>query len=245
MERKQDTKVFRFGDSNLQDDSLTKKSLKEYYDNFYAGSEFAYYDELTTKRFLRTFLRKCRIPIGASILDVGCATGFYTEQIRELGFRCVGIDLSSAGISRAHSKYPDLPFVVGDAAAMPFSLASFDALFMVGCSLTNTRDFHALQSYVVYLTRYIKDDGAVVLIGASNLTGEVSERSEWINHRYEELLQFVDRESVEVNGPHLTNLMLLAKLGGVVLNPISSVILRKFSNGKQLAVVYFIKKKAA
>lgn len=98
MERKQDTKVFRFGDSNLQDDSLTKKSLKEYYDNFYAGSEFAYYDELTTKRFLRTFLRKCRIPIGASILDVGCATGFYTEQIRELGFRCVGIDLSSAGI---------------------------------------------------------------------------------------------------------------------------------------------------
>lgn len=245
MDREQNTKVYRFGDYNLEGDSLTKKALREYYDKFYAGSEFTYYDESTTRKFLQSLLVKCGISSGCSILDVGCATGFYTKQFRDLGLWSVGIDISRAGIIKARSKYSTLSFVVGDAASMPFRLASFDALFVLGCSLTNTRDFHALRSYITYLTKYIKNGGVVVLIGGSNFTGEVSPHSEWIYHRYDEILQFVDRKAVGVKGPYVTNLKLLSRLGSVVLNPLSSFILRKCFGKKPSSVVYLISKTRA
>lgn len=185
-EQDNDNNVFRFGRENLPSNYLSKKELKEYYDRFYRRTEFKYYDEKITRRFLRTLLKKADVPSNTAILDVGCATGFYVEQFRSMGYKAVGLDISRVGILKGQSKYPSLPLLVGDAAVLLFRRASFDVIFISGCSLTNTYDMQALKEYFLYLTEYTKHNGVVIFISGSNFTGEVVPHSEWIHHRYNE-----------------------------------------------------------
>jgi len=53
------------------------------------------------------------VPEGASVLDLGCATGDLLARLKPS--RGVGIDLSPRMIRRASAKYPELEFLVGDA----------------------------------------------------------------------------------------------------------------------------------
>lgn len=243
MGLEQNDRVYRFGDENLPLNPVTKKYLKEYYDNFFQRSDFKYYDEDTTRRFLRAILRKGRVTAGGTILDVGCATGFNTEQLRKIGHMTIGVDISRVGVKKGRSKYPLLILVVGDAAAMPFKDSSFNAILVMGCSLTNTRDLNAIQSYLTTLTKYLSDDGVVVVVGASNFSGEVESDNEWIHHRYEEVLRFVDLKVVDADGPYVTNLRLLSRLGNAALNSIFSYAARRFFGKKRWSIIYFIRKK--
>lgn len=65
---------------------------------------------------------------GEKIIDLGCGTGSLTLEIAERGSEVLGIDGSPEMIARARAKYPDLSFVVGDAAE--FSVAEpYEAVF--------------------------------------------------------------------------------------------------------------------
>jgi len=242
-ETNDDDAVFRFGRENLPSNVLAKRELKEYYDRFYGKSEFKYYDERTARRFLHTLLKKAQVPPCATILDVGCGTGFYSEQLRIMGFRPFGLDISHVGLQKGRLQYPSLPLTVGDASIMPFKAGSFDAVFISGCSLTNTRDLLSIQDYITGLTEYAKDNGAVVFVGGSNFTGGTAENSEWISHRYEEILQFVNREKVDVGGPYVTNFRLLSKFGNLVLNKSFSSVARRLPGDRRWSLVYYIRKK--
>ncbi|HEY9166247.1 MAG TPA: class I SAM-dependent methyltransferase [Candidatus Kryptonia bacterium] len=158
MSQERDDKVYRFGDDNLLSNVITKNELRDCYDRFHEKSEFVYYHNKTTRKFLTVLLRKARVRAGSSVLDVGCAVGFYTEQMRRLGFQSVGLDISRVGILRGREKYPASLFFVGDAADMPINDRSFDAIFMLGCSLTNTRDIQAIQIYLNRLMKFVRDD---------------------------------------------------------------------------------------
>jgi ubiquinone/menaquinone biosynthesis C-methylase UbiE len=70
---------------------------------------------------------------GDSALDVGCGTGadvrFIAEAVGPAG-RAVGLDENPAMIAEARSRasaYPNVEFVVGDAAGMPFQDGEFAA----------------------------------------------------------------------------------------------------------------------
>ncbi|HEX6350233.1 MAG TPA: methyltransferase domain-containing protein [Candidatus Dormibacteraeota bacterium] len=67
-------------------------------------------------------------------LDVGCGTGVVTDAIMDLAWpgAVTGIDPSEAYLEAARRKVPGARFEVGDATALPFPDASFDA---VVCSL--------------------------------------------------------------------------------------------------------------
>jgi trans-aconitate methyltransferase len=65
---------------------------------------------------------------GERILDLGCGTGHLTRQIAESGAKVVGLDRSLAMLVESHKKYPELPLLAGDAAAMAFA-RPFDAVF--------------------------------------------------------------------------------------------------------------------
>ena len=63
---------------------------------------------------------------GERVLDVGCAAGAVTHFLSTLGCEAVGIDAEPVAVERARGLFPQLEFVVADAADLPFERASFD-----------------------------------------------------------------------------------------------------------------------
>ena len=81
-----------------------------------------------------------RLASGDAALDVGCGTGVTVEfLIRERSIRALGIDSSSALVSRGKAKKPGLPLFLGDAEALPFADESFEGV-LLECALSLVRD---------------------------------------------------------------------------------------------------------
>jgi len=82
------------------------------------------------------------------ILEVGCGSGYYSEILSHLlgrRVRYVGLDLSPVMTRLALDRYPDRPFVIGDATSLPFADSSFDIVFN-GVSLMHTLRYEAAIS---------------------------------------------------------------------------------------------------
>jgi SAM-dependent methyltransferase len=67
---------------------------------------------------------------GTRLLDVACGPGFVAAAAARRGAAVVGIDFSAAMIADARRRHPELRFDEGDAAALRFDAASFDAVVM-------------------------------------------------------------------------------------------------------------------
>jgi len=65
---------------------------------------------------------------GERILDLGCGTGQLTDKIAEHGATVIGLDSSPDMVGQSRRNYPQLHFVLQDAAAMEFE-NEFDAIF--------------------------------------------------------------------------------------------------------------------
>jgi SAM-dependent methyltransferase len=63
-----------------------------------------------------------RYAAGASILDIGCGTGYGTSELARGGLSAVGIDIAPDAIAyaRAHYNQPNLCFAMASATALPF-----------------------------------------------------------------------------------------------------------------------------
>lgn len=66
--------------------------------------------------------------LGEKILDLGCGPGQLTQKIAERGADVTGLDASPEMIGQARQNYPNLRFVLEDAARMQFD-GEFDAVF--------------------------------------------------------------------------------------------------------------------
>jgi MPBQ/MSBQ methyltransferase len=77
---------------------------------------------------------------GARALDVGCGTGYQTSILHELGYDTHGVDISTALVAVAHARFPAASFALGDAAALPYPDASFDAVTCCGSTLSFVDD---------------------------------------------------------------------------------------------------------
>ncbi|RYE10146.1 MAG: class I SAM-dependent methyltransferase [Sphingobacteriaceae bacterium] len=65
---------------------------------------------------------------GESILDLGCGSGFLTNEISEHGAQVLGVDSSAEMIEKAKKSYPETDFKVINATDLGFD-ASFNAVF--------------------------------------------------------------------------------------------------------------------
>ena len=79
---------------------------------------------------------------GASLLEVGCSSGFYSEVLKIAGLpvEYVGCDYSDAFIRLAKEKYSDVTFAVADATALHYGDCSFD-IVVSGCCLLHIPEY--------------------------------------------------------------------------------------------------------
>lgn len=95
------------------------------------GSAYERYIGRWSRLVAREFLLWLAVPAGRRWLDVGGGTGALSRTILEHGApsTIVGIDASAGFIDHARSlaSDPRASFQVGDAQALPFESASFDA----------------------------------------------------------------------------------------------------------------------
>jgi demethylmenaquinone methyltransferase/2-methoxy-6-polyprenyl-1,4-benzoquinol methylase len=78
---------------------------------------------------------------GDRILDIAAGTGTSSAAIVRAGARVTALDFSAGMVAVGRQRHPDIEFVEGDATALPFDDASFDAV-TVSFGLRNVRDPH-------------------------------------------------------------------------------------------------------
>ena len=92
------------------------------------------------------------------ILDLGCGTGDLTYLISQTAGEVIGLDNSTDMIQSARNKYPNLEFVLGDAADFDFDLP-FNAIFS-NAALHWVLDY---RGCIKSMFRNLKSGGRIVL----------------------------------------------------------------------------------
>ena len=63
---------------------------------------------------------------GASLLDVGCGTGYFSRRFAAVGLRVTGVDPDPSMLAFARQCDQGIRYIEGDAQALPFADRSFD-----------------------------------------------------------------------------------------------------------------------
>ncbi|MGI6361423.1 MAG: DVU_1556 family methyltransferase [Bacillota bacterium] len=79
----------------------------------------------------------------ARVLDLGCGLGSSTEQMRQLGYKTIGVDVSAKLIAQAKKNHPQCDLRIASADNLPFKSAFFEAV-LCECSLSVFESLKAL-----------------------------------------------------------------------------------------------------
>jgi ubiquinone/menaquinone biosynthesis C-methylase UbiE len=110
---------------------------------------------------------------GDLILDAGCGTGVFTEEILVKRARVIGLDLSLSMVRRASEKLTGFPFAaaLGDILHLPFPDASFDRVVSV-TAMEFIADGHSAVQELLRVAR----KGGTVLVATLNRLSPWAER---------------------------------------------------------------------
>ncbi len=89
---------------------------------------------------------------GQRVLDLAAGTGTSSLPFTRAGAHVVSSDFSLGMLAEGRRRYPQLPFVAGDAMALPFADGSFDAVTM-SFGLRNVADVDAALAELHRVTR--------------------------------------------------------------------------------------------
>jgi SAM-dependent methyltransferase len=93
------------------------------YDDWYRTPRGAWIGEVEYRLLARMLAARP----GASVLDVGCGTGYFSRRLAQSGHCVLGVDIDAAAIeyARAHSVGSD-QYQVGDATRLAFQDSTFE-----------------------------------------------------------------------------------------------------------------------
>lgn len=113
---------------------------------------------------------------GELILDAGCGTGIFTEDILETGVRVVGLELAFDMLRRAVTKCSGRTFqsVIGDIQRLPFADNSFNKTI----SITAIEFIQDARRGVEELFRVTKPGGCIVVATLNSLSPWAQRRKE-------------------------------------------------------------------
>ncbi len=89
-----------------------------------------YHDHLSpvTTQAVGTLLDAAQVGRGTRVLDVATGAGYAAAEAARRGAVVIGTDFSASQLALARQHYPSVEFREGDAGALPFPGASFDAV---------------------------------------------------------------------------------------------------------------------
>ncbi|HUA32767.1 MAG TPA: class I SAM-dependent methyltransferase [Candidatus Binataceae bacterium] len=154
------------------------------FDARYAGGIYAALLD-TMREFVAT-----RAP--ATVLEVGCGTGYWISALRDLTRRIVGLDYSREMLRAAREKNPATPFVRGTATALPFRRESFDLIFCINA----LHHFGDVDGFVAEARRLMRPAGALAVIGMDPHHG----RDQWCVYEYFPETRAIDLERYPSSG---------------------------------------------
>jgi demethylmenaquinone methyltransferase / 2-methoxy-6-polyprenyl-1,4-benzoquinol methylase len=103
---------------------------------------------------------------GDVVLDLAAGTGVSTEELATSGATVVGVDISQGMLRAGKRVRPDVTLLAGDALALPFADATFDAV-TISFGLRNVNDTAAA---LAEMARVTKPGGRVVICEFSHPT---------------------------------------------------------------------------
>ncbi len=138
----------------------------------------------TIMEFLRT------LPLDhPKILDLGCATGWFTKRLSQFG-QATGIDLSEVAISLAKSQFPDIKFISGNIYEIPISQDYFDVVVSQEV-IAHVEDQIAFLERIAYT---LKPGGYLVVTAANKI---VMERVDFGPDPREHIKQWLDMRTLK------------------------------------------------
>jgi SAM-dependent methyltransferase len=148
--------------------------------------------KLSTFRLRLEVIKKYK-PRG-TVLDVGCATGFFLEAAREAGFTPFGVEFSDYSSKIAKAKFGEDAVFEGVLEDCPFPERHMDVVTMFDL-LEHVRDPHSVLEKTWNL---LKDDGIVVIMtpDTDSLTQRLM-REKWVHYKIEHLYYF-NRKSIRL-----------------------------------------------
>lgn len=115
-----------------------------------------------------------RLPVNASILDVGCGAGIPIAQMLSEHFKVTGMDFSEAQIELAKKNVPNANFICQDMTKLDFPENSFDGICSYYAIIHIPREEH--QSLLENFYKMLKSSGyALLCLGAQNLIDDIDE----------------------------------------------------------------------
>lgn len=110
----------------IMSNPFDEEALAKRYEDWYAGRGRR--ADRLEKQLLARLL--ANFSGAETVLEVGCGTGHFTRWLAERGFRVLGLDISPAMLAEA-AKRNGIPYVIGDALALPFADGSFDIVALI------------------------------------------------------------------------------------------------------------------
>lgn len=117
-------------------------------------------NRLMTLGLDRRWRKRALRGIQGNVLDVACGTGDMVVELLKHGCTVTGIDLSDEMLAIARQKATSAIFQLGNAEALPFPDASFDA---VTCAF-GVRNFVHLEQGLSEMLRVLKPGGQLVVL---------------------------------------------------------------------------------
>lgn len=108
------------------------------------------------------------------ILDVGCGTGLFIDELAREKQRIVGVDFSSEMLKVAKERTENLNLISADADKLPFRDESFDAVM----SLTLLQNMPNPERTVVEMAR-VTEGGGVIAITSLRHKHSVEKLESW------------------------------------------------------------------
>lgn len=139
--------------------------------------------------------------VNGKFLDVGCATGFYTEAFRTLGFQSTGLDYSEEAVKQATKNFPNCNFIQMNGFDPKLS-ERYNLIFCRGFSGANTHDLDFIASWINKYINSLEPGGFFILGYSSDFSGKEKE-GETVNMSQQELEALVSKVQATYSGLHI------------------------------------------